>query len=230
MLVVAFAPMKTTAGQQEIPARPPAMGDTDGGEDLMEHNSRAWPIWWAVWIGVSLLLWASIFVAVTRAAWTESTIATSGFGLRGAPRLSASAVCRNAGHEAVWVAETGTEFLDIIQVGAMDGELFYAYGRGVPNGPGSLYVERHLGPSGTGAHRYGLSLAARVWTLTIDGRMVARIPDTFRTWRLRATQVMAEGNLPFGPARCDLPAGTWHAGGYGPQPVTSFGATWWSAR
>ena len=175
-------------------------------------------------------MWAGIFAAVTHAAWTESTIAPSGFGMRGAPRTSITATCRNAGHEAVWVAETGSSFLDIIQVGAMDGTLFYAYGRGVPNGVGSLYVERHLGPSGTGPHRYGLALSARLWTLTIDGRTVARIPDTFRTWRLRATQVMAEGALPFGPARCDLPAGVWHFGGYGPQPVTDFGPAWWSVR
>ncbi len=166
---------------------------------------------------------------IIRAGWTESTIPTSGFGMFGPPRLSVTATCRNTGHEAVWVAETGTDFLDIIQVGDMDGSLFLAYGRGVPNGQGSLYVERHLGPAGTGPHRYGLSLAARTWTLTIDGRVVAQIPDSFRTWRLRATQVMAEGDLPFGAASCSA-AGAWHFGGYGPQPVRSFGADWWSVR
>jgi hypothetical protein len=156
-----------------------------------------------------------------------NSIATSGFGMHGAPRLSMSATCRNSGHQAVWVAQTGTAFLDIIQVGTMDGEWFYAYGRGVPNGPGSLYVERHLGASGTGRHLYGVTLEAKVWTLTIDGRVVAVIPDTFRTWRLRATQVMAEGDLPFGSASCSFPAGSWTYGGYGPQPPNSFGATSW---
>ena len=184
--------------------------------------------WWAFWIVVCLLFWAGLLVAVTHAAWPENYVATSWFGMRGAPRTSLSATCSNAGHESVWVAQTGTQVLDIIQVGAMDGTLFYAYGRGVPNGPGSLYVEKHLGPSGTGQHVYGMTLAARVWTLTIDGRTVARIPDTFRTWRLRASQVMAEGDLPFGPARCQVPVGVWNVGDYGPQPATDFGARWWS--
>ena len=165
-------------------------------------------------------------VGIAHAGWTQSTIATSGFGMRGVPRLAITATCRNAGHEAVWVAETGSAFLDIIQVGAMDGSLFYAYGRGEPNGVGSLYVERHLGPSGTGAHVYGLSLAARVWTITIDGRTVARIPDTFRSWPLRATQVMAEGNLPFGAASCTS-AGQWNFGGYGPSPRVWISANSW---
>ena len=196
----------------------------------MEHRHPHWWIHWGIAFLVSLALWAVIFalvfVAVTHAAWSESTVSSTGLGMRGAPRLSISATCSNAGHEAVWVAETGTQYLDIIQVGSMDGELFYAYGRGVPNGPGSLYVERHLGPSGTGPHRYGVTLAAHTWTLTIDDRVVARIPDTFRTWRLRATQVMAEGTT-FGPAACRLPVGRWYFGGYGPQPLTDFGLNWW---
>ena len=197
----------------------------------MEHRHPNWRVHWALAFLVSLVLWALIFalvfVAVTHAAWSESTVSTTGLGMRGAPSLSVSATCSNAGHEAVWIAETGTQYLDIIQVGAMDGSLFYAYGRGVPNEAGSLYVERHLGPSGRGSHRYGLSLAARVWTMTIDSRVVARIPDTFRIWHLHATQVMAEGDLPFGPAACQLTAGRWYFGGYGPQPLTDFGLNWW---
>ena len=83
----------------------------------MDHNSRAWPLWWALWLAVGALMWAGIFVAVAHATWAESTVAPSGFGMRGAPRLSASAICRNTGHEAVWVAETGTEFLLRFQPG-----------------------------------------------------------------------------------------------------------------
>lgn len=180
-------------------------------------------------LAVGVLLLLIVTTGTAHAAWPENYVATSGFGMRGAPRTTISATCRSIGHQAVWVAETGTAFLDIIQVGSQDGTLFYAYGRGVPNGPGSLYVERHLGPSGTGPHRYGLALYRRVWTLTIDGRTVAQVPDTFRTWRLRATQVMAEGDLPFGPASCSA-QGTWNFGGYGPQPVTDFGATWWKVH
>ena len=187
-----------------------------------QHRARNW----VVMLLVGLLFWLLIGVAVTHAGWTESTVSPSGFGMWGAPRLTASATCRNAGHEAVWVAETGTQYLDIIQVGTVSGTLFYAYGRGVPNGAGSLYREVHLGPSGTGPHRYGLALRAHVWTLTIDGRVVARIPDTFRDWRLRQTQVMAEGDLPFGAASCTS-VGAWHFGGYGPQPRATFGTDWW---
>ena len=194
----------------------------------MKHNFARHAFWWAFWIVACLLFWVVLFVAVTRAAEPMTYVATTWFGMRGAPRTAISATCRNAGHQAVWVAETGTQMLDIIQVGTWDGTLFYAYGRGVPNGPGSLYVEKHLGPSGAGPHRYGLTLAARVWTLTVDGRAVARIPDTFRTWSLRASQVMAEGDLPFGPASCSLPPGTWNVGGYGPWPPSDFGADWWS--
>ena len=195
----------------------------------MEHRNQHWYVWWTLWLCVGALMWAGIFAVVTHAAWSESTISPSGLGMTGPPSLSASAVCRNAGHEAVWIAETGSDYLDIIQVGDMDGTLFYAYGRGVPNGPGSLYREIHLGPAGTGPHRYGISLASRVWTISIDGRVVARIPDSFRTWPLRATQVMAEGTLPFGAASCSS-AGRWRFGGYGPAPRWSFGTDRWAIR
>ena len=169
-----------------------------------------------------------VLAGPVHAGWTPSTIATTWFGEFGAPRLSMQATCRNGGHEAVWVAETGYAFLDIIQVGVVDGELFYAYGSGTPGVPGSTFREVHLGPSGTGPRRYGLALAAHVWTLRIDDRVVARVPDTFRRWRLHQTQVMAEGDLPFGPAACRLPVGRWYAGGYGPQPLTDFGLNWWA--
>lgn len=198
----------------------------------MDHSNRHWRLWWTFWIVVSLGLWAVILTPFTRAesAWTEDYIASTWYGMWGAPRLETTATCQSSGHQAVWVAQTGTRFLDIIQVGSMDGDLFYAYGRGVPNGEGSLYVEKHLGPSGTGPHRYGLSLSAHVWTISIDGRTVARIPDAFRTWRLQDTQVMAEGELPFGPVSCVLPVGRWYSMGYGPQPVGTFGARWWRVR
>ncbi|MHB8674580.1 MAG: hypothetical protein ACYDAK_13010 [Candidatus Limnocylindrales bacterium] len=173
------------------------------------------------------LIWSLGVNAIVRAGWTDSTIAATWFGMFRAPALTASATCRNTGHEAVWVAETGTDFLDIIQVGSQDGDLFYAWGSGHPNGIGSVFTERHLGPAGTGPHRYGLTLAVRVWTLTIDGRTVARISDSFRTWRLRATQVMSEGTLPFNTASCSSP-GRWHFGGYGPQPNRTIGPTWWT--
>jgi len=173
-------------------------------------------------------MWAGIFVVVTH-AWSESTVSPSGWGMAGPSKLAASAVCRDTGHEAVWVAETGIDYLDIIQVGDMGGSLFYAYGRGNPGAPGSLYREVHLGPAGSGPHRYGMTLAAHRWTLTIDGRVVARIADSFRSWRLRETQVMAEGALPFGAASC-VSAGRWHFEGYGAIPRWTGGADWWAVR
>ena len=73
------------------------------------------------------------------------------------------------------------------------------------------------------------ALSAGLWRLTIDGRTVARIADTFRTWKFRATQIMAEGDLPFGRASCISPARGWTFGGDGPQPAkTNFGSNWWS--
>ena len=158
----------------------------------------------------------------------DSSIASTWTGAWTAPRSSTVVTCRSAGPQSVWVAETGTQFLDIIQVGTIDGQFFYAYGRGVPNGAGSLYVEKRLGKSGTGWHTYGITHAGS-WTLTIDGRSVAVISDTFRTWAFRATQVMAEGNVAtMGTASCDLPVAAWSFGGHGPQPAFSFTANSWS--
>lgn len=165
----------------------------------------------------ALIIWA-LGGAVARA---DGTVSPTGFGMWREPALSASAVCRSTGPQAVWIGEAGTAYLDIVQVGIISGRLFYAYGRGEPSAPGSLYVERRLGPAGAGPHRLGLSLAGRVWTLSIDGRAVARVPDGFRTWRLRHTQVMAEGSS-FGSLSCTSP-GRWFFGGYGPQPRWSFG-------
>jgi hypothetical protein len=61
------------------------------------------------------------------------------------------------------------------------------------------------------------------------------VPDSFRTWRLRETQVQAEGDwptgrFPLGSSRCVLPAGVWHFGSYGPAPRWDFGSNWWSVR
>ncbi len=186
--------------------------------------------WWITWLTVGVLVWGLIIATVTRAVQPESYIATSWFGMRGTPRTTIVASCSNSGKQSVWIAETGTQFLDIIQVGSMNGVLFYAYGRGVPNGANSLYVEKHLGSSGSKWHYYSLILAAHVWTITIDGSVVARISDAFRTWKLHQTQVMVEGDLPFGKASCILPKGTWRVGNYGPMPVADFGANWWIVK
>ena len=161
---------------------------------------------------------------------TARADATTWTGAWTAPRSSTTATCRSSGPQAVWVAETGTQLLDIIQVGSIGGQFFYAYGRGVPNGAGSLYVEKRLGKSDTGWHTYGVTHAGATWTLTIDGRSVAVVSDTFRTWAFRATQVMAEGTLPFGTASCRLPSASWTFGGHGPQPPFDFTATSWTVQ
>ena len=178
-------------------------------------------------MSIPFLLMAMLVGSAGVSVASLTSIPPTGFGMRGAPRLTLVATCSSVGHQAVWAAETGTEYLDIIQIGTMAGKFFYAYGRGNPNAPGSLYVEKQLGPSGTGPHRYSLSLANRIWSLGIDNRVVATVSDTFRTWKLRASQIMAEGTLPFGTARCSSP-GYWNFGGYGPQPTRLFGHDWWS--
>lgn len=32
----------------------------------MEHRSRHWPLWWALWIGVGLVFWGVAFAAIVR--------------------------------------------------------------------------------------------------------------------------------------------------------------------
>ena len=199
--------------------------------DTTEHTPSPQGLQPSRWCVVKALLLAlGILLAGASPAFAQdnSWIATTWWGAWGAPRAYTTATCRTTGPEAIWIAQTGTAFLDIIQVGTVNGHFFYAYGRGVPNGPGSLYVEKHLGLSGAGNHTYGLRLATRVWTLTIDGRVVARISDAFRTWKVRETQIMSEGDLPMGPAYCRFPGTGWNFGGYGPQPPQGLGANWWS--
>ncbi len=159
----------------------------------------------------------------------DGYVASTWTGAWGAPSLSVSATCRSTGRQAVWAAETGTRFLDIVQVGVRGGRWFAAWGNGVPNGAGSSYAERDLGRATTGWHAYRVSLASHVWSLSIDGRVRVRVADTFRHWLLRSSQVMAEGDLPFGHAMCRYSLRNAHTGGYGPQPPTlRIGIGWWS--
>ena len=65
-----------------------------------------------------------------------------------------------------------------------------------------------------------MALVSGKWVLSIDGRVVARVPAP--TWKVRATQVMAEGDLPMGAATCYLPVAGWSFGGHGPQPSMTF--------
>jgi hypothetical protein len=128
---------------------------------------------------------------------------------------------------SVWIAETGTEFLDIIQIGAMtfpDGRIRYfaAWGNGVPMTVGSSYAQVDLGQATRGAHVYRLSLANRIWSLYIDNKEVYRVSDNFRHWRLRKSQAMAEaegsgdtlGGSLTAPTWCNVADG-WQVGGWG---------------
>jgi hypothetical protein len=99
--------------------------------------------------------------------------------------------------QAVYVSEGGSQYLDIIQVGAkidLNGRrhLFAAWGRGVPNGAGSLYEERDLGTVGTGSHSYTLRLSSGVWRMYVDGARRLSVPDAFRTWTTRSTHAANE--------------------------------------
>ena len=156
------------------------------------------------------------------------------------------------GGTSVWAAVAGEQALDIIQVGARitpDGRrrFFAAWGRGVPNGVGSLYEERDLGATDRNAHKYTVQLINGAWSLSIDGSTRLRVPDTFRTWPMRSSQVQHETESaadPFGgtranPVKCSrartysgawvLPA--WSMVGYGAKAAaaqSAFGRDWFA--
>jgi hypothetical protein len=98
--------------------------------------------------------------------------------------------------QGVYVSAGGSDLLDIIQVGAKRDatgrHLFAAWGRGVPNGPDSLYVERDLGPVNSGLHAYTLRLVSGAWRMFVDGTERLRVPDAFRSWRIRSVKAANE--------------------------------------
>lgn len=153
--------------------------------------------------------------------------------------------------QAVYVSVGGSEFLDIVQVGAKRDaagrHYFAAWGRGTPNGDGSAYTERNLGAVGTGFHAYALRLVSGIWRMSIDGVSRLRVPDTFRTWTIRSVKAATEsetggalGGSEASPARVAgarlwrssawrLPSiGYWYSGGYRVPAATrdTFGADW----
>lgn len=143
------------------------------------------------------------------------------------------------GSQSVWVAVGGSHFLDIIQVGAMvhpDGtrHFFAAWGRGVPNGADSLYIERDLGPTDRSWHSYTLTLSGSGgwWSMYIDGVWRLDVSDSFRNWYLGKTTVANEAEPPNArlggtqslPAQAQLArvliSGVWRlpaTGSYGPN-------------
>ena len=161
-------------------------------------------------------------------ALANSTVYSTWTGFTANPSLTVSAKCLNTGSEYVWAAETGTQLLDIIQIGSVGSQFFYAYGNGSPGATGSSYVEHEFGYNDGNYHTYGISFVRPYWYLSIDGTVQATISDSFRGWTLQHTKVMAEGNLPFGWARCYSTNANQSFGGYGPQPSYSFGTGWWA--
>lgn len=157
------------------------------------------------------------------------------------------------GGASVWAAMTGDASLDIVQIGAriLPGgrrQFFAAWGRGEPFGAGSAYTEADLGPADTWLHTYTVALVGPEWRLSIDGRVRLRVPDTFRTWSIRAATVAHETESaadPFGgtwlrPAECRASRAfsgvwftpTWHLFGSGPKAMAArctFGADWFRA-
>ena len=90
-----------------------------------------------------------------------------------------------------YVSVGGVQLLDIVQVGTRNGRLFAAWGNGIPNGEGSSYTEKDLGPT-SGWHRFRVRLIHGIWRLAVDGKVRLRIPDTFRHWRIRSAQAAVE--------------------------------------
>ena len=180
---------------------------------------------WIAWLLIGALCWLLLGVVVTRA---NDVVYSTWTGFTANPSLTVSARCLNTGSEYVWAAETGTQLLDIIQIGSVGSQFFYAYGNGTPGATGSSYVEHEFGYNDGNYHTYGISFVRPYWYLSIDGTVQATISDSFRGWTLQHTKVMAEGNLPFGWARCYSTNENQFFGGYGPQPSYSFGTGWWA--
>jgi|ERR1035437_5917955 hypothetical protein len=178
-------------------------------------------------LGVAVTLALSLLVGMA----SPRTLAASKqwWGLRAPSSLTVSGSCHNSGSQYVWIAEAGSAFLDIIQVGVMGQTFFYAYGSGTPNAPGSNYTEIHLGNAGIGSHSYSIAFVRPTWTIKIDGRVVATVNDAFRTWTLRSSQTMAEGTT-FGKSGCTVNGSGWQMSGYGTTepPTFDFGNNWWS--
>jgi hypothetical protein len=175
-------------------------------------------------IAATLALAILVGVLVPHALATS----TSWWGLQAPASTTVSGSCRNSGPQYVWIAVTGTQSLDIIQLGVIGQTYFYAYGSGTPNTPGSNYTEVHLGAAGTGYHYYSISYTAPIWTLKIDSVIVASINNSFRNWTQKALQTMAEGTV-FGSSRCHVAGTNWQNKGSGsPEPPTyTWGIDWW---
>jgi hypothetical protein len=169
---------------------------------MTDIDLRARPVtrarWWLVWLVVGLAFWLAVglvFVNVAKAAEPNRFVylnAPGAVGTRAQIALGAASP-----GQAVFVSVGGSRFLDIIQVGAkveLNGRRHYfaAYGRGIPNGIGSLYVERDLGPVNRSWHRYEVRLSGGTWRFVIDGTIRLRIADTFRDWSLRLNLVADE--------------------------------------
>lgn len=127
-------------------------------------------------------------------------------GIKGPPGKVASADCdlgKSTG--SIWAAVGGSEMLDIVQVGRIHNRFFAAWGSGVPEGEDSNYEQVDLGIAPPGPHRYTVWLKGHDWWFYIDGKVRIVVPDEFRTWTIRQTDIMAEtsGSEHFGSGtRC----------------------------
>lgn len=146
-------------------------------------------------IPLAVLVGAGVALATPSNSWAYLRTGPA-TGVRAQLALGAAAAQR-PGTQNVYVSVGGSRFLDIVQVGARvhaDGtrHAFAGWGRGVPNGPGSLYEERDLGPVDRSWHTYELVLINGSWRMSIDGAVVLRVPDRFRDWTIRSAKAAVE--------------------------------------
>ena len=203
---------------------------------------------WASALPFALVFWLAIGIVfgVVRASGlpTHSWLGAKSYDTALTGTAATCSLGAATGTDSVWAAVTGSASLDIIQVGALlsNGQprYFMAWGKGEPNAAGSAYTEVDLGPADRGAHRYSVqkSTLSANWFLSIDGRSQL-LPDSFRTWSIRAGQVQNEVQQPepMGPVSCSAmrtahgvlwTTPVWSFGGAGPSSNVPmfFGSDW----
>jgi hypothetical protein len=192
--------------------------------------------------GFALALFASVVVRGSEPNRWDYLSAAPSTGVHAHLALGSATIGQD-----VYVSIGGSDFLDIVQVGAKRDSggrhLYAAWGSGVPGS--GVYIERSLGPVGTGFHAYTLRLSSGVWRFWVDGTLRLTVRDTFRRWHLQSSKAAVEsetggalGGTRSNPVRIvgartwfrSWRVPVWYSGGYRVPSTTAdaFGSDWLS--